>query len=167
LTVAAPDVQATGKAIMTLTGNVDAGVYVAVAGIPADISNQTWSAAVTLNPGLNTIEVQAIDLTGQISSQKRTVFYNATAPDLAITAPAEDVITSKKSVTITGKVTDGSGVAVSAEVNGIPKKVTVDDGRFNLPVEFPEEGSYTVNLYGSIGGNVSTISRTIVYRKAP
>ena len=40
LTVAAPDVQATGKAILTLKGNVDAGVYVAVAGIPADISNQ-------------------------------------------------------------------------------------------------------------------------------
>jgi hypothetical protein len=168
LTVDAPDLLATAAAVLNLKGSVDAGIYVAVAGMPAEISKQGWSTAVTLNPGLNTIEIQAIDLAGQVSSQKRTVFYNASAPDLAITAPAEDVVSTKKSIAVKGSVSEGSGVTVTAEVNGIPKKVTVDNGRFKLPLEFTEEGSYTVNVYAGVsGGNVSTVSRTIVYRKAP
>jgi hypothetical protein len=167
LTLAAPDVQAAANAVLTLRGTTDRGAYVAVAGMPADISKLEWSAAVTLTPGLNTIEVQAFDLTGQSSSQKRTVFYNASAPELAITTPAEDVVTTQKNLTVTGKVSEGSGVTLTAEVNGIPKKITAEDGRFSLPVDFTVEGPYSITLYaGAAGGDVSTVSRTIVYRKA-
>jgi hypothetical protein len=167
ITVTAPDVQATGNAVLTLKGSIDRIAYIAVAGMPADISKLEWSTAVTLTPGLNTIEIQAFDLTGQSSSQKRTVFYNASAPGLAITAPVEDVVTSQKSFNVTGKVSEGSGVTLTAEVNGIPKKISSDDGRFSFPVDFTREGSYNITLYAAAaGGDVSTVSRTIVYRKA-
>ena len=167
LTVAAADVQSTGKAVLNLKGTTDRGAYVAVAGIPADLNKLEWSSAVTLAPGLNTIEVQAIDLSGQASSQKRTVFYKPAAPDLAVTAPAEDVITSQKSLTVKGMASAVDGLKVTAEINGIPKQVAVDAGRFSIPVEFQQEGAYTVTLYaGAAGGDVSTVSRTIVYRKA-
>ena len=166
LSVAVSDVQATNAAILNLKGTVDKGVYVAVAGIPADVASQVWSAAVTLTPGLNTIEVQAIDLSGQSSSQKRTVFYNPSSAALAISAPAEDVVTSLKKITIKGKVSATDNVSVSAEVNGIPAKVTVDDGSFALPVEFKQEGVYTVTVFASVaGGDISTVSRSVVYRK--
>jgi hypothetical protein len=167
LTVSAADVQSTGKAILNLKGTTDRAAYVTVAGVPADLNKLEWSTAVTLTPGLNTIEIQAIDLTGQVSSQKRTVFYNAAAPELAVTTPAQDVITSQKSLAVTGMVSTAAEAIVTAEINGIPKQVTVDNGRFSIPVEFQQEGAYTVTLYaGAAGGDVSTVSRTIVYRKA-
>lgn len=167
LTVAAVDVQSTGKALLNLKGTVDRGAYVAVAGVPADLNKLEWSSAVTLTPGLNTIEIQAIDLTGQASSKKRTVFYRPAAPDLAVTSPAEDVSTSLKSFTFKGVVSTTDDVKVTAEINGIPKQVKVDSGRFSITVEFLQEGSYTLTLYaGAAGGDVSTVSRTIVYRKA-
>ena len=167
LTVAAPDVQASGSALLTLKGGVDRGAYISVAGVPADISKQEWSTAVTLTQGLNTIEIQAIDLTGQASSQKRTVIYNPAAPELAVTAPAEDVVTSQKNLTVRGQVSGSEGMTVSATVNGYPKQVTLAGGQLSLPLVFTEEGNYTVTLYAGVaGGAVSTVSRTIIYRQA-
>jgi hypothetical protein len=166
LSIAASDVQVTENATLALSGSVDAGVYVAVSGIPAEVASQKWNAMVTLTPGLNTIEVQAIDLTGQTSTQKRTVFYSPTSPALAITAPGEDVVNTKKKIAIRGKVLASPEVTVNAEVNGKPMKVTVDGGSFSLPVEFSEEGVYTITVSaGTAGGSVSTVSRTVVYRK--
>ena len=166
LTIAAADVQSTGKAILNLKGTTDRGAYVSVAGVPADLNKLEWSSAVTLVPGLNTIEVQAIDLTGQVASQKRTVFYKPGAPSLAITSPADDVITSQKGLTVKGLVTSDTEVTLTAEINGIPKKVTLDDGRFSIPVEFQKEGTFTITLIAGGAADVSTVSRTIVYRKA-
>jgi hypothetical protein len=51
-------------------------------------------------------------------------------------------------------------------VNGIPKKIEVDDGEFSVPVEFQQEGVYTVTVFaGTAGGDVSTVSRSLVFRK--
>lgn len=167
LTVAAADVQSTSKALLNLKGTTDRGAFVAVAGVPADLNKLEWSSAITLTPGLNTVEVQAIDLTGQVSNMKRTVFYKPAAPDLAVTSPIEDVITSKKSLTIRGSVSSPDEVKVTAEINGMPKKVSVDSGQFSITVEFQQEGAYTLTLFaGANGGDVSTVSRTIIYRKA-
>jgi hypothetical protein len=166
LSVAVSDVQATNNPTLTLKGHVDKGVYVAVAGIPADIVSQEWNAAVTLALGLNTIEVQAIDLNGQAASQKRTIFFNPSSPALTITAPAEDAVTSQKKIILKGKISASSELTVTAEVNGIPKKIEVDDGEFSVPVEFQQEGIYTVTVFaGTAGGDVSTVSRSLVYRK--
>jgi uncharacterized Zn-binding protein involved in type VI secretion len=168
LSVALPDVQATDSGTLTLKGSVDKGVYVAVAGVPADIASQEWSAAVTLTPGLNTIEIQAIDLDGVAVTQKRTILCNPSAPSLAITTPAEDVVTNNKRLAFRGKVTAAADVVVTAEVNGSPKKVTVDAGSFIVPVEFTQEGIYTVTVSAGVtGGDASTVSRSVVYRKKP
>lgn len=166
LSVAASDVQVTNSATLSLKGSVDKGVYVAVAGIPADIASQVWSAAVTLIPGLNTIEVQTIDLNGQSITQKRSVFYNPSSLPLSITAPAEDVVTSLNKFTVKGVVPASEDVSVTAMVNGIPTKVAVDGGSFTVTVEFKQEGVYTVSVFAGVaGGDTSTVSRSIVYRK--
>ena len=167
LTIAAADVQSTAKALLTLKGSTDRGAYVAVAGVPADLNKLEWSSTVSLAPGLNTVEIQAVDLNGQASSQKRTIFFRAAAPELAITSPPEDIITAEKSLTLTGFVSVGDKVTVSAEINGNVKPVTVDAGRLTLPVKFQQEGAYTVTLTAvAAGGEVSTVCRSIIYRKA-
>lgn len=167
LTVATPDVIATGKPVLNLKGALDRSAYVSVAGVPADLNKLSWSSAVTLTPGLNTIEIQAVDLTGLASAQKRTVIYTPAAPELAVTSPAEDLVTASKRVVVRGAVAAGGDMTVTADVNGTPKKVTVSDGQFSVPVEFTKDGAYTITVQAAAaGGDVSTVSRTIVYRKA-
>ncbi len=164
MTIASADVQVTDRAVLNLAGTVGRGVVVFVAGAPADLNNLGWSSTVTLTPGLNTVEIQAIDLVGQVSTQKRTVFYKAAGPELAITTPAEDLLTTKKRVVFKGAVLAAADTMITAAVNGIPVKVTVAAGQVSLPVEFSQEGAYTITLSATVaGGEVSSVSRTVVY----
>ena len=166
LSISAADVQATDKATLLLTGSVDKNVFVTVAGVPAVLAAQEWSSQVTLNPGINTIEVQAIDLTGQALTRKRTILYTPAGPELAITSPAEDlIVTTGKRMIISGTVAASTAPVVSALVNSKPVRVTVQNGAFSLPVDFGAEGVYTVVVSAAVpGGNVSTIGRTLLYR---
>ena len=165
MTLTVPDILATDSAVLALKGSVEKGVYLSVAGVPAEISSQEWNASISLTPGLNTIELQAIELSGRLSSQKRTILYNPAAPALAITVPAEDLITTLKNTQITGTVSAATGVTVTATLNGIPRKVTVDGDSYTFPVEFSEEGVYTVTVFAAAAGrDVSTVSRTLFYR---
>ena len=165
VTINSADVVTTDNVLMHLKGTTDRGAYVTVAGIPADLNKLTWSSTVTLAPGLNTIEVEAIDLNGQVASSKRTVIYKPAAPELAVTNPAEDLLTAKKRLTIKGVVSSSADTTVTADVNGVPRKVTVAAGQISLPVDFTREGAYTITLYAAAaGGEVSTVSRTVIYR---
>lgn len=163
LTIGLPDVTATGKAQLSLKGSVDRGAYVTVGGIPADISDHNWNSTVTLNPGLTTIEVQAIDLNGQTSTAKRTVLYQPGAPELAITTPAEDQIVTKSKQTVRGTVS--AGASVTATLNGKSLRVSGKDGTFSIPVELGAAGSYTLMVSASADGKTSSVTRSIIYRK--
>lgn len=167
LTVATPDVQATRKGVLPLKGTVSRTSFISVAGVPADLSKLEWSSSVTLAKGLNTIEIQAIDLNGQAATEKRTVFFSPAAPELAITAPAEDQIIRTNKVTVRGSVAADAAPAVTAIVNGITKRVKVAGGQFTLPVDFPQEGTYSITVSATAGGDTSTVTRTLIYRKAP
>ncbi len=165
VTVVNTDVQVTTKALLNLSGTLDRGAYVSVAGVPADVNKLEWSSSVTLTPGLNTIEIQAIDLTGQVANRKRTVFYTPAAPELAVTVPGEDLVTAKKKFIVKGVVSGAADTTVTAELDGVPQKITVANGQFALPLEFTQNGTYTLTLFAAAGGgDVSTVSRTIVYR---
>lgn len=163
--VATSDVIVTDKATLLLSGSADARVIVSVAGVPADTVRDRWSALVNLNPGLNTIEIQGVDLNGLAAASKRTVFYSPAAPVLNIVAPGEDVMTSAKRITMRGEVVSGSDVSVAATVNGTPVTVKASNGNFMIPVEFSAAGPYTVTVTATLpGGAVSTVSRTVIYK---
>lgn len=166
LTVATPDLLATNSPTLLLTGSVDKDVYVTVAGLPADIDSQSWRATVTLTSGMNSIEVQAIDLNGQVVTQKRTVFYNPSAPAVAITTPGEDALFTTKSTSLSGTVTMMPGVKFSAHVDGKPVSIKMKDGSFTVPVRFTKEGVYSVTVTATLPGGISsTVERSVVYRK--
>ncbi len=167
LTIATPDAQVTDKGIMALTGSVAKDLFVSVAGVPADISAGIWTSQVTLNPGINTVQLQTIDLNGQAVTQKRTLLYYPAAPALAITAPTEDLIVSAGSkVVISGTVSLSPAATVSAQVNGKPVKVAVCGGFFSFPVELVGEGVYTATVSAvTAAGNVGTITRSLIQGK--
>lgn len=153
---------------VTVTGAVDETATVTVAGIPASMDGTSWSADVPLTPGINTIDVVAVDLAGNVGSVKRTVTWDTDAPALVINTPAQDIVVNRATLGVAGNVTDPSPVTLTADVDGTPVAVTVTDGSFALTVAFAEEGSHAVTLTAAdAAGNVSRVTRTVIYDGTP
>lgn len=153
---------------LTLTGSVDKTATVTVAGKPAQMNGTSWSADVSLAPGLNTIEVTAVDLAGNTSAAKRTVTYDTEAPAVVITTPAQDFATNQATVCLVGSFTDSSPVTVSADVNGVDVPVTITGNSFALTANFTDQGNYAVTVKGvDAAGNVGSVTRTVIYDTTP
>ncbi|MBT1075369.1 Ig-like domain-containing protein [Geobacter grbiciae] len=149
---------------VSVNGTVDEKAVVTVAGLPARMDGTSWSADVPLVPGMNTIDVVAVDLAGNVGSVKRTVTYDTEAPALVVSAPSQDVVTNRPTFGFAGNVTDPSPVTLTAEVDGTPVAVTVTDGSFTLAVTFANEGSHAVTFTATdAAGNASRVTRTVIY----
>jgi hypothetical protein len=153
---------------VTVSGTIDQDATVTVAGLPARMDGTAWSAEVPLTPGLNTIDVVAVDLAGNVSSVKRSVTYDAGSPALTVSAPNQDLVTSQKTIGVAGNVTDPSPVTLTADVDGTPVAVTVTDGSFTLTATVDGEGSHAITLTATdAAGNVSRVTRTVIYDGTP
>ena len=153
---------------VTVSGTVDEAVPVTVAGLAARMDGTSWSADVPLEPGMNTIDVVAVDLAGNVSSVKRTVTYDTDTPALVISTPSQDMVTNQTTLGFAGNFTDPSPVKLSADVDGTPVAVTVTDGSFTLAATFAEERAYAITLTATdAAGNASRVTRTVTYDGTP
>ncbi|MRR10214.1 hypothetical protein EG831_09125, partial [bacterium] len=151
-----------------VSGTIDETVPVTVAGMPARMDGTSWSADIPLVPGMNTIEVVAVDLAGNVGTVKRTVTYDADSPALVVNTPSQDLVTNQKTLGFAGKVTDPSPVSLAADVDGTPVAVNVTEGSFTLAVTFAAEGSHAITLAATdAAGNVSRVTRTVIYDGTP
>jgi len=104
-----------------------------------------FSDTATLATGANTITVVATDAPGNQIVDVRTVYLDMDNPVLTVTAPADSLITSDTTVTVSGSVTDVSAVTVDA--NGVP-----------LPVD--GAGMFTGSIALMEGANLVTVTAT-------
>jgi len=171
ITVAAPaDGAFINQPDVTISGTVDQVASVKVNGMSANpAGGHDWSAAVKLTAGMNTIDITATDSYGAIVNQKRTLVYDATAPDITITSPTQDAAVKSPGLTIKGTVGDNTGIkSIKASVNGVDKLITLDNGEFTLFADFAQEGTYSVAVsITDLADNVSTALRTLVYDTTP
>jgi len=174
LVVANPaDNSKSGSALLTVSGSVDetSGVLVRL-GDSVQSAAQTgsdFSAYVTLVPGYNTIEITAADLAGNQSSLKRTVLYDDQKPSLAITAPNQDMRTSRSGLTIKGTVHDAlTAVGVTISKDNEIFTPPVIDGTFELAVNFAEEKTYNIVVTATNEVGTSTsVQRNVIYDITP
>lgn len=169
LTVLSPvDNSITANTTQIISGTVDGSLTITVAGIPATVQANSWSASVELLPGVNTIEIVATDLVGNSSSVKRSVTLDAVRPMLAVDSPAQDVAVNVPNVSISGTVSDATALVLEYTLNGATFPVTVNTGNYSFNVDFAAEGNYPVTLTAKdAAGNTSTVVRTIIYDKTP
>lgn len=168
LAVVAPsDGSRTRTPVVEVAGTAPAGVTVTVNGVVATVSDTGWSRRVTLAPGLNTIEIGAAASSGATARLKRTVFYDADAPQAVIVSPAEDLATVAESIVISGAVEDG--VTLSATVDGAAVPVTLTGSAFSLTVPAGLEGAHavTVTATDATGASASTTRNLVVDRTPP
>lgn len=136
VTITSPvDGATTSQAPVTVSGTNTAGstVTATMNGVGQTVTaNGTDSFSITVSPvaGLNTIEATATNAGGS-SSAKLTIISNTTGPDLAITAPSNDLVTSDETLTLSGTVSNGTPPAtVSITLNGQTFNPAVTNGAF-------------------------------------
>jgi hypothetical protein len=174
VTVSAPaDNSTTTQSFITVSGTVNetSTVFVKVnndSPQAAVMSGNDFSATVYLAAGLNTIEIDATDLAGNVSSAKRTVTYNAPQAQitLAVTAPAQDVTTSNASLLLKGTVSDPAGpVTVTITMDGQTYTPAVQDGAFQQQLTFSAAQQYAITVTATDdAGNTSTVTRNVIYQ---
>ncbi len=158
----------TSHATLIISGSVDKTAAVSVAGIPAVVEGNNWSAAVDLLAGVNTIEIVATDLYGNSSSVKRSITFDGAKPSLAVASPAQDVAVNIPNVLISGTVSDSTALTVEYSLGGSVVAVPVAGGAYSFNVDFTAEGNYPVTITATdAAGNTSTVVRTVIYDITP
>lgn len=115
----------------------------------------------TLKDGSHTISVKASDNDGNAAAAKTATFtVDTVPPTLQITAPSNDLITNKKTVTVSGKTDDVSSKPVTVTVNGATVTVGTE-GTFTKDVTLVE-GANTITIVAKDkAGKTTTDTRKV------
>ena len=132
VTEPADQLQATADAV-TVIGTVSGNpAEVEVAGLPATLDGDAFSADVPLVLGSNPIAVVARDAAGRIGKAVVTVFRDTSPPRIVFSAPTDGEVVFEPAIDVSGLINDIIGtVAPAAEgftvtVNGQPAEVAGD-----------------------------------------
>jgi hypothetical protein len=125
-------------------------------------SDGSFSQALVLNDGPNTVTVEAVDTLNYTTTNTRTITLDMTAPNLTITAPADNSTTATAMATVSGTVDETSTVAVTLGGNTV--NATMNGTNFTAYVTLVP-GTNTIEATATdLAGNISnTLKRTIVY----
>lgn len=142
----------------TVSDSVSPVASVTVNGVSASVSGSTWSASVPLTEGANTLTATAANQVGLTTTVTRQVTRDTTAPAIAITSPADGLVTAAAGITVSGTVSDTHAVTVT--VNGV--SASVSGGTFSATVPLAGGSNAVTATATDAAGNVSSASRTVI-----
>lgn len=148
----------TATQVQNVSGTVsDSGVItLTVNGEPAVVSNGSFSAAVTLANGSNQLIVRASDQAGNLTSDSRTIIFDANQPVITVSSPVDNVATSKGSIRLSGSLDKAASVVVA----GLPAEMNGPSWSATVPL-IP--GVNTIEIVATdLLGNTSTAKRTVI-----
>lgn len=121
----------------------------------------SFSQALVLQPGANTVTVVATDLVGNSSTDSRTINLDITSPLLIITTPADNAKTATDIMNVTGTVDETSTVMVKMGTS--VQQASLNDTGFSDSITLIP-GINTIDVTATdLAGNTSTQKRTVVY----
>ncbi len=122
----------------------------------------SFSQNITLVSGNNTITVTATDETGNTSpADSVTVTFDNTKPQVTITAPANNLVTSVAGQAVTGTVSDPTITTATLYVNGTPQTISVtSNGSFSENVTLAT-GANTLEVRASDNGTSGVVNVTL------
>ncbi len=168
LTLTSPaDGLITREASVTVAGTVTdlTAVTVNVNGVPFAVDGTgSFSGPVALTEGTNILSVTATDAAGNTTTQVRQVTLDTHPPVLAVSAPANGLITNQPTVSVSGSETDATAVTVT--VNGTPLAVG-PDGHFSGSVALTEGSNTLITVATDAAGNATTDTRTVTLDTHP
>lgn len=127
----------------------------------------SYTPASALSDGAHTVVATASDYDGNAAEQKSVTFtVDTIPPTLSISAPTEEFITNKSTLTVKGTTDDETSKPVAITVNGVPIPVT-NSGTFSKDVTL-KEGSNTITIVAKDkAGKTTTVTRTVKLDSAP
>jgi hypothetical protein len=174
LTITAPaDNSVTAQTLAIISGSIDESANVDVTSSldgkqTATMNGNIFNANVNLSQGLNTINIDATDLAGNVSSAKRSITFDPLKPTVAITTPDDDLTIRSGSVTVSGMVngtiSDIASVVISAD--GKEYSPSVNNGSFTQQLNFTVDNTYPITVTATDqAGNSTTVTRNVIYTK--
>ena len=127
----------------------------------------SYTPASALSDGAHTVVATASDYDGNAAEQKSVTFtVDTIPPTLSISAPTEEFITNKSTLTVKGTTDDETSKPVAITVNGVPIPVT-NSGTFSKDVTL-KEGSNTITIVAKDkAGKTTPVTRTVKLDTAP
>jgi hypothetical protein len=156
----------TNIATLNVSGNaIDAGGIssVTVNGQAVTVNaGGSFSYALTLTAGANTITTIATDIAGNQQVDTRTVTYDQTVPVLTVSTPADNSTTTQSFVTVTGTISENSTVTISVN-NGSPQSAAITGNTFSATVNLAA-GVNTIDISAvNQAGNATNAKRSVTY----
>lgn len=164
LTVSSPaDGLVTKEASVVVSGS-SSGSSVTVNGQPVSLDPQgNFSAGVNLTEGSNTISVVAVNALGNTETVQRTVTRDSLPPQLTVTSPSDNFMTSQPALVISGSTSQ----AASLLVNGTSVPLNAD-GTFSTQTTL-KEGANAIQLQvlDSAGNSASQLLSGVLDTQPP
>jgi hypothetical protein len=161
ITTPAEGAQTAAGSVVVEGTAVDASPITAllVNGLPVSVVGGSFTTTVSLAAGANPITAVAVDAADNTGSDAITVTRGA-APTVAITAPADGLLTNQTSIAVSGSVTGSAPLAV--DVGGIAAAVTGGTWAATVPlVEGANPLTATAtNAFGAASGAVAVTRDT-------
>jgi len=173
VTIASPEnFSLVNSETITVTGFVsDPSATVVVEGIQATISNNTFTAEVTIHEGDNIITAVGENTAGGISTATVQVSLDSRPPTVLIQSISDGAVTHNAMINVSGMVNDLVIGTVNepqcqVTVNGIPALVA---NRSFLATDVPlNPGSNTITAIGTDrAGNTATDSVAVIFEAIP
>ena len=156
----------TNKPTLNISGTAsdEGGIQsVTVNGQPAVVTTEgTFSTALNLVPGENTITVIASDKSGNQQTDSRKVTYDPTAPVLTVSSPADNSSTTESFIALAGSVSEAATVTVKDNA-GTPVTAAMDGNAFTATVNLVP-GVNTLSISAAdLAGNIVNEKRSVTY----
>jgi cytochrome c peroxidase len=161
-----PLVSPTNQANLTVSGTNDVGATVKIqlnngAAVPVTAPTATtWSAAIVLVEGSNSIAVTSVDAAAIQTILTSTVILDTIAPNLAINPVTTRTISGSQA--ITGTVETGVTPVVKVSTKGSVGTVTLNGANWSCPLTLLETGTNAVTVTATDqAGNITTATASI------
>jgi hypothetical protein len=162
LRVIEPDYGSTLRTrVVTVSGVTTSGASVRVNDTPVTVDEEgDFEIEVSLEPGINVIEVVASDATGDQVRDFVAVTHAEPTPQpffLQVTEPVDQIAVSNQPIRVLGRTLPHALVTV----NGVSIRVGVE-GEFSTLVEL-QPGPNTIEVEAFAGGRTLPITRTVTF----
>ncbi|MBJ6727977.1 putative Ig domain-containing protein, partial [Geomesophilobacter sediminis] len=159
------DQSVTSNATLNISGRADCpngfqSLTVNGASVPVS-GDGSFTYAIALSEGVNTISAVLTDTTGLQANERRTIILDSTGPTITITAPADGSITPATSVTVAGTVSEPGTVSVG--VNGAaPSAAAMNGTSFSATVPLAAGTNTIIVTMADQAGNSTVAKRTVI-----
>lgn len=121
----------------------------------------SYTPSTALSDGAHTISVTASDNDGNAAAAKTATFtVDTVPPTLSVTAPTDNFVTNKNTVTVTGKTDDATSKPVTVTVNGTAVTVATD-GTFSKDVTLANGSNTITTVAKDKAGKTTTVTRKV------